>query len=274
MNITVPIDLQMLGWPDLIEILFFATAFYYIARWLNQDSQKKLLSYFYGYCAIALGAYTFELPTIGYTLFIFSPAIVTIFLLMHQTLLQKNMVSLKNLTSASVSESDWLSDLMRIGLSMLHNNKELLVLLEHTDALEGYLNCEYKLYAPAKADLLSLLVEHVAKPSTMLWLQSDGIIKGINAHWKATWHPASYKDQTAWLDDAIAYTSKNDALIIHINPVKHTCSIATAGTIIPDLTIDQAHRIIRKKINYSISIKKGYPHAIASKKDRMAQHLS
>lgn len=274
MNITVPIDLQTLEWRDLIEILFFASAFYSIARWLNQDSDKKLLSYFYGYCGLVLGAYSFELPTMGYMLFLFSPAVVLLFMFMHQTLLQKNMVSLKNITAAPQTESDWLSDLMRISLSMLHNNKELLLLLEHTDALDAYLNCEYKLNAPAKADLLALLVEHVYKPSTLLWLQSNGSIKGINAHWKATWHPSAYKDQTAWLDDAIAYTSKNDAIIIQINPTKHTCSFASGGTVTQDLTIDQLHRIIRKKINYSISIKKGYPHAIASKKNSMAQHLS
>ncbi len=274
MDIFTLLPLSILNWRDLIEILFFSCSFYYLSLWLKKDTQKNLLPYFYGFCLFTFGAHLLALPTVSQSLFLFSPAIILLFMFMHQSTLQRNMVALKNITHPSHPPTDWLTTLLRTSLVMIHHNKELLILIEHTDAIGSYLKAEYYINAPLSKDLLTLIVEHAYNPQQMLWIHSDGIIRGINVSWKASWHPAAYENQTAWIDDAIVYTSKNDALLLHINPTKHHYTIASNGTIHHELTIEQVSQLLRKKINHPQSVtKKGYTYDVTSKKNNVAQHI-
>ena len=262
-------------WRDGLEIVFFWVLFYYLALWLTKDTEKKLLLYFYGYCMLALTTHLLQLTTLTSCLFIFSPAVIMIFMFMHQETLQRNMITLKNIT-ASPSEvaTDWLSCLMRHTLKALNNNQELIFLIEHTDTLHRYVNPTYILNAPINEGLLALLLDHVHNPHQMSWIKSDGTIQGINVSWKASWHPAAYHDQLAWIDDAIAYTTKTDALIMHVDPKHHQCAIAYDGAIHSKLTVEQAGKLLRKQINYRPTVtKKGYTHDSTSKKNNLAQRV-
>ncbi len=273
MDINLPLSLGIFSWRDLVEILFFTCVVYGISLWLKEDSQKNLLPYFYGFCILFFSAHFFALPTVSQSLFIFSPAIILLFMFLHQTTLQRNFISLKNIRQPT-TVPDWFTTLMQTCLTTIHHNKELLILIEHTDAIGSYLKADYVINAPISKDLFTLIMEKVYTSQKMIWIHSDGIIRGINVSWKASWYPSAYEDQTAWIDDAIAHTSKNDALILHINPTKHHYTIAMNGILHQELTIEQASQLMRKKINYQIPVtKKGSPYDVTHKKNNVAQHI-
>lgn len=263
------------NWRDPVEIFFFAATFYYISLWLQKDVQKNLLVHFYGFCIITFGTYFLALPTVSASLLLFSPAIALLFMIMHQEILQRNMVSLKNIVQPQNISHDWLTMLMRTSLTMLHDNKELIILIEQTDAISSYVKADYYINAPLSTDLLTFIVTHSHNPQKMLWVTSDGIIRGINASWKVSWHATDYPDNNAWIDDAIAYTSKHDTLILQSSPTQQHYTIVCNGAMHQELTVNQVHQLLRKKMNYSIPVtKKGYSYDVANKKNSVAQHLS
>ena len=260
-------------WRDMLEIIIVATFFYYSALWLKKDPDKNLLAYFYGYLLFIFAAHSLQLTTLTSLLFLFSPAVAMLFMLMHQQVLQRNFVSLKNITLATKTSSpDWLSTIMKATLTMLTHNKDIIILIEHTDALSPYLQIPEALDVPITDGLVALLFNRVYSPEYLCWISSSGMVRGINVSFKASWHPSSYQTQTAWIDDAVAYTTKTDAVILFANAEQHHYSVAHHGTIKQGLMMEQAHKLIKKLIKYQIPLpKKGYSHGVTNQKN-IAQH--
>src|SRR5579872_4264973 len=266
--------LQLITWRDAVEIFFFSLMFYSLTRWLATDNEKNLLPYFYGYCSVALLSYACQLPTLTYCLFLFSPAVILLFMLLHQETLQRNMIALKNITAAAPASRDWLELFLRNILKALHHNTSMLLLIEHTDALAPYLKVSFPLEAQITQGMFNLIIEkQLYDPASMLWVKSDGSIRGLNATWKASWNPEKDNDENAWIEDAIAYTSKTDALVLNLDPNNHSCTVAVEGTLYKNLSIDQTAQLIKKRIEYPLSstIKKGLEYGITNKKEPMAQ---
>lgn len=269
--------LIILTWRDLIEIIFFSTVFYGIMRWLQHDRAKPLLPYFYGYCALVFATHALHLSTITYCLFLFSPAIIMLFMFMHQDILQRNMIALKNITTTSVVPHDWLATIMRSTLKGLHNKKSMLILIEHTEAIADLVIADYHMNSIITDDMLTMLIEHgLCTAQQMLWIKTDGTIQGVRTSFKASWHPNTYTNTQEWIDDAIAYTSKTDALIMQSDAHTQTYSIAYSGTITHNLTTDQITQLIRKEINQSSgnTSEKGFPHDQRSAQEKEKQHFS
>ena len=262
-------------WQDFIEIGFFSSLLYGIALWLKKDTQKNLLYYFYCFLLIIAFSYFLCLTTITSFLLLFSPPVILLFMFLHQRVLTQNFITLKNIVPQQPIYHDWLNTLLCTTITFLHNNKELLVLIEDTDDIEPYLDTEFRIDASLSKSILIMLVENVYHADKMLWITSKGIIRGVNTSWKATWHPEAYQTNEAWIDDAIVYTAKSDAVLLHINPTKHSYTIAVDGTISSELTLEQASLLVRKKIKYAYLVnKKGYTYDVTSKKNHVARHLS
>ncbi len=195
-------------------------------------------------------------------------------MLLHQETLQRNMIALKNIMLPCAPPHDWLELFLRNVLKTLHHNKPMLLVMEHTDAVGSYLNVAFPLEAQITEGIFNLIIEkQLYDPASMLWIKSDGSIRGINATWRTSWNPESYVDDDAWIEDAIAYTGKTDALLVHIDPEHHSCTIAVHGTLHKKLSIDQTAQLIKKHIEYPLqsSIKKGIEYGVTNKKERMAQ---
>src|SRR3990170_8108111 len=84
----------MLTWRDVLEILFFSSIFYFISCWLKKDKQKNLVGIFQLYIFSIVATYLLDLATINMVLFMYTPSIIMIFILIHQRTLQKNFVGL------------------------------------------------------------------------------------------------------------------------------------------------------------------------------------
>jgi hypothetical protein len=236
-------------WQDGVEILFFATLFYYVARWLKRDKKNNLLIYFYSYCLLALFAYLLQLTTITYCLFLFAPITLIFFSLIHQETLQRNFIALKQPTQAPIAEHNWLACLLRSCLVALNNNKELLCLIEHQDVLSPFITASFFIDAPVQESLLELIfASSLYEPHKNLWLTSSGRLVGFNAQWN---HTSSTYDNL-WKDEALLYTTKTDAIIIHLDPKHNSFTLAAHGKLLQHLNAHHAFQIIKKHIHYPI----------------------
>ena len=235
-------------WHDGIEILFFSSLFYYLALWLRKDKQQNLLWYFYGYSAVTLFAYNAPLPTVSLFLLIFSPAIIMLFIMVHQNILQRNFVALRHITPAQTTTHNWLEELIQTCLIVINNNKSITCIIERNDNMHTFLQVPFIIHAPLHTALLEVLINSDSYDQhKMVWIDAHGNLEGINASWRHTItqpHETADLDQTHFekmrleksrfekiiseetvLEDALLYTTKTDALIFTINPETRTFTI-------------------------------------------------
>lgn len=260
--------INLMTWRDLLEIITLSSLFYFSALWLKKDRDKNLLPSLYGYLALLGTTHFLQLTTLSSFLFIFSPAVAMLFILMHQQTLQHNLITLKNIAlPAEKPSSDWLACIMRATLSMLTHKKTMLILIEHTDAISPYVQVNESLDVPLTDGLISLLFHRLYDPHHICWITSSGMLRGINANFKASWHPTTYQNKTDWVDDAIAYTTKTDAVMLFVDGEHHLYSIAAHGTITENLSMEQARQLITKEIPYPAPpAQKGYRHGATEQK--------
>lgn len=234
------------SWRDALEILFFTTIIYYFSLWLKKDRQKNLLGYFYAYCLVAFVAYHAQLSALTFLLAVTSPVMLMLFILMHQTTLQKNFIALRTITPAHKETTDWLETLMRSCLIALNNNKEILCVLEHTDSLQDFLSTPLIFRTPLHEQLLDIIINSNSyTQERLLWITTGGILQGINAQWN-TAHLSEAHVLSTWQDNALFFTSKTDALVFHLAPNSRLFTIIVHGKEFSTITSSQALIFIKK----------------------------
>lgn len=216
-------QMHFFGWRDCVEVFFFSTVFYYFSLWLKHDNQKNLLSYFYTYCGITLGAYALQLTTISFFMVLASPMVFVLFVVFHQDILQKNFVALKNIKPAHKAPVDWLDTLVRVCLIAINNNKEVLCVIEHSDNLDAFLEKSYPLKTDIDKELLNIVMQSsVFDQRKIIHINTYGRLLGINAAWSTQldeqWITKEAKELHKWQQDALWVTSKTDALVLKTTP--------------------------------------------------------
>lgn len=262
-----------LYWRDLVEILFFSSLFYYAAIWLKKDKQKNLLPSFYGYCIAAFGAHYLGLTTISYAMFLFSPAVAMVFILVHQERLQKNFVALKNITPARRIQLDWLETLIRTCLRTINDKKEITCIIEQQNSLADFLETPLQFNARLEQGLLDILL---ASPTfdqqRMIWVNTHGQLVGINAAWvkQVESHnlDLQIKELPAWKQRAIFFTTKADAIVMHINPTSRTFDVVLNGMVVDRMHATKTLELIKKYVvsKNTASQLKGLKHESVSQK--------
>lgn len=239
-------------WRAIVEILFFSTLFYQLALWLKRDRHHNLLAYWYSYCLIGLVAYALQLKTISSVLFFFTPAIIMLFLMMHQEQLQKNFVALRSLTPSRSPSPDWLEQLIRSCLVAVNNNKALICVIERKDSLQDFLTSPFIFNAELHSATFDMLITGNAyDDSTLIWLNDHGVLRGINATWNAPKDEIWKSDASelpAWQHDALFFTAKTDAITIGIDPKHRTFTIITRGKRFENIAAHNALKFVKKLI--------------------------
>lgn len=262
----------MFTWRDALELCCFSTGIYYCSLWLKQDRQKNLLGYLYSYFLIMFLAYNLNLETLYYVLILFSPMLGMAFILIHQKTLQKNFVGLRNVMPTNSTNQEWLELMMQTALININHNKELLLVIEHTDSLQDLLVTPLPLHAQIKKGFLDLLTEsHYFNPATMLWLNSRGSVLGINAEWKIAKEFYLTETQSTWKEEAIFFTAKTDAIIIKTNPAQRSFDLSISGKLIENMSADKTLFYIKKSLGYNHVLSQGVPHATTTHKERVQQ---
>lgn len=240
-------------WRDLLEIFCFALAFYYVALWLKKDKQKNLLPYFYGYCATIFGAHLLKLTTISYTLIMLGPIAAIIFILIHQELLQRNIVALKNITPAKRIHLDWLDTLIRTSVSTINKGKTITCVIERTDSLNSFLSTQLKFDARLEQGLLDILLDSPAfDQHRMIWVNTQAKLIGMNAAWKKITKDQqcaqSAEKLPTWKQQAIFFTSKTDAIVAQISPASRTFDVVMNGMVVDRMHATKTLELIKKYV--------------------------
>ncbi len=237
----------LIGWRMAVEVLFFSGLFYYTVRWLSADKHKNLVLWFYGYCTAAFGAHILNLPTVAQFLFLFAPAAIMLFALVHQDVLQRNFIVAKNITPAR-SNNDWLTDLMGVFLGTVSKNKPVICVIEKTDALCTLLASPLTFNTPIQKNLLEILLNSAAFESNkMVWINHHGQLIALNASWHElddSWFADTMTDVETWKQDAILLTNKTDALVFKISP-NRMVDLVAQQKVIDQISINEALLIIK-----------------------------
>lgn len=246
--------LSIFMFKDYVEILFFSALIYSISCWLLYDQTKKLIPYFYLYIITLTSAHYYALPTITFFLLLTIPGVIGLFVIMHQETLQKNLIGLKNITDTTKNTQEWTDTLMQIILYQINRKKDMVCIIEKSDALESFITASFELHAPFSADLLTILCDSPSyNPNHLLWITHQGVIKGINGLWHAVHTPT-----TPLLYEATRLHSQTqDVLFFHAQAVTNQATIIKNGTIEKNLSITQLHHVIKKNLSNPSLYKKG-----------------
>ncbi len=252
-------------WQDIIEILAFSGGILYLSLWLRRDTSTPLLGIFYGYCTIFLSAYYFELFTLSTALLTFAPITVAVCLMLHQSTLQKNFIALHAITSTE-DTSDWVDLVIRSALVSLGENKPVTAIIEKTQALDTLLTSIYPFDCQFSEGLFQVLIHSKTFSSdNMLWITNAGKLRAINSKWKKSsvdeWLAQEVKEQEQWLQDALFFTTRTDALFFKLNPKTRTFTLVAQGKILQHASAHAALRMIKKYLGLNAQEKENdYAH--------------
>ncbi len=267
----------LLHWKDFIEIVFFSSLFYYASRWLKKDKQKNLLIPFYSYCALCFSAHYLELTTVSYTLFLFAPVAAMIFIVIHQEQLQRNFISLKNITPAKQVHLDWLETLIKTALLTINNGKKVTYIIEREDSPQDTISTSLQFNAQLEQGLLEILIASSSfDQNRMIWVNTKGQLVGINAEWRTP--SSSVEFETAaeklpqWKKNALFFTTKTDSIVVHINPTSRTFDVVLNGMVIDRMHATKTLELLKKYVVYKKNPAKGViDHENVSKKRSVQQ---
>jgi hypothetical protein len=260
-------------WRDIIEMAALATVIYYLSLWLKKDRQKNLLLYFYGYCMVIAIAYNLQLSTISHLLVVCSPLAIMLFVLIHQETLQKNFVALCNIMPARPTRSDWLDSMKQTALTTMNNHNNVIFVIERSQALDELLNTPLPLSADITKGVLSVfLSSQLFDAEKMLWLNTQGMLLGINATWQQVPGELIHTEQTTtWKHEALFFTTKTDALILKTNAEHRTFDILVHGKEYEALTTRAALHLLKKYIGSQKSEMQGVTHEYEHTQNRSEQ---
>lgn len=234
--VVLPVNWHLLitGWHDVVEIILCISACYYVTAWLYQDKQSSLLTVAYGYCALIFSSYLLPLPTIFIALMTFAPLVVAALLMLHKESLQKSFVALHRITPAKKDLHNWAQDCIQTALLSMNQNVPFCFVIEKHQALDTFIQTERPLHTTFCANIGTLLIEHKQAPEHFVWISNDGTVCGYDCSFLLTsidaWFAQEASQQDTWIQHALVFSSKTDALFIRTDPVSRTFTIITQGT--------------------------------------------
>ncbi len=266
--------LGIFTWNDLFEISVITLGIYYGSRWLATDKRTHLLPAFYGYALLFITSYYLHTHTLTMLAMCSFPIIATIFFLVHQQTLQKNFIALKKSFNEHATSGEWLSSFMRSCLIVINQKNPIFVLFERKDNLDSFVHSKLPVNTTTQQELLDALMASTAyHPQTMIWVTSNGLLKGLNSEWQVeldqTWLSVDIKKLDSWKQHALFITAKTDALLLHIEPTSRQCTIITQGKAVERLRLEQAMTMLNNYVGANI-VKGEFFHAQQSQQ-RAAQ---
>lgn len=235
MNILSMPTFTTLAIKDALELLGLAYICYRWLRWLQQDKQKPLLHYFYGYCAVLIISSSLQLTTFLFVLNYSAPLIMMLFVLIHQHTLQKNFIGLYKIKPAQTDLSNWLQDI--IGFCLQTHN-DISLLLEHSTSIQELINTEIPLNAPISRELLSFINRSPDfNPEQYMLADTHGNLLGVNVTWRKPLALTALDEQH--IEKASYYLIDSDGCMIHYTHKTRTFTIVIKQKIYPKLSAAQ-----------------------------------
>lgn len=244
--------LHITRWQDIAEILLITSSVYMFTRWLNKDTNKRPLFIVYGYTAITCITFYMGLERAAIFLLAALPIMLTIVILVHQEILQKNFIVHRTLDVPRTTSDMWLDELMRAGLTALNKHHQVLYLIERQDQLMPLLHAQQQLNMPITKALLELIMQQ-PQGASFIWVNHAGNLVALQARMQETpqesWISEEVQKLPHWKQDAILITSKSDALVICFDQQKRLCECIIDGKILSELSAHQTLQLIKRHIS-------------------------
>lgn len=217
---------------DIIEIVFYSSCIFTLCQWLRADKTKNITVYFFVYCALTIGAWVAQLPTLTPFLFTHAPVALLLFIILHEKTLQRNLVTLCSITPARTEYADWLDTLLSCSLATINSKKLITVIIEHKNALDHFVTTPFGINADLTKNVLDIfLMSSSYDEHKMVWVNTSGKIRGINVTWN---------NQQEKCDDAIIFSA---------HPVSRTFSLIINGKETKNLSAHHVHTMIKKQLS-------------------------
>ena len=174
-----------------------------------------------------------------------------LFILFHQTTLQKNFITLKNIVPEKIVQSDWPQEIIRSFLFALNNNKTIYCAIEKNDNLFDYIKSPLILNADIEHDLINILHESdTFNQNKIIWINTHGQIIGINGSWTGSFlENSAVESQDAGIifkKHAVLLSAKTDALFFSITPMQRKFDVIFKGDVFNNINSDSIINIIKK----------------------------
>jgi DNA integrity scanning protein DisA with diadenylate cyclase activity len=247
-------ECMFISWRDIAEILFFSGSVYSFLHWLNQDKQKSLVFWIYGYAALTFGSHFAQLNSMNLMLCFCSPVVLMLFMLMHQHMLQKNFVSLKNISPKLDKQYHWLEELMQACLHAINNNREVVCIIERTNSLELFVSAPSTFNATISKEIIELLISTVPNHEPLsLWVNHAGSLVTINPIWHVhpdeTWVSPAIKALHKRKQDGLFISQKSDAIIFMLSPTTRLFDVLVEGKTVNQISAGHAFELLKKYSN-------------------------
>ena len=242
----------MFIWQDLVEIGFFSACFYYTSRWLAHDHQKNLILPFYAYWGLIFFSYAFEFSAISTLLLCSAPFVGTIFVVIHKHTLQRNFISLSKISPQALKTScNWTEEVTRTLLYALNKQCDITIVIQHTQSLESFIKSPFRIDTEMQKGLLESFVhEHKNYTKDFFWITSAGKLITTTGSWDYktdnVWFTQNSDAIASWQQDALLFTAKTDAIVIHSQFQNHTVAIVAQGKLLETATPTQIQAMLQK----------------------------
>lgn len=248
--------LHAMLWKDCIEIVVLTVIFYQTARWLHYDKQSKLLMYALMFAFAGLSAYLLELSTLTTLFAWYCPTISTLFILFHHKTLQRNFIALTETPQQTKTSDDWLEIIMSLALYNMHHARATQCIIQHTHELSDFVHSSFLLNTPIQQELLTILCDSNSyKETEALWIQSNGMLRGINTVWRQQSKQKQLKTSGAHTtqsmlgnQEILTLTTQTDALVFMLDPVSSLFTVIIGNTIFKQISAHHAVQLIKKHI--------------------------
>lgn len=230
---------------DIIEIITFSTTIFIFCTWLKTDKTKNLLGYFFAYSTLVLCAWSLQLSTLTPFLFTYAPVMLLLFfIVLHEKTLQRNLVALCSITPARTTNQDWIDTTISSCLTTINANKAITVVIEHKNALDNFLNAPVALIADINKNVFDVLLASSAYDEhKMVWINTSGNIRGINASWVM---------DSETKKDSLFYTLHSDAVVLSADPIGRTFTFTSNGNEVKNLTAHQVRTMLKKQTSVNV----------------------
>lgn len=242
---------------DIVEIIFYSVVLYGFCRWLKADKTKNILVYFLAYCTLTLVAWVVQLPTLTPLLFAYAPVALLLFIVLHEKTLQRNLVTLCTITPTKIQPEDWLDTLLSSSLAVINTNKSITVIIEHQESLEHFLDAPFFINADIGKGILDILLSSTSyDEQKMVWIDTNGRVRGINVSWinhheKMQLRPA----HALYKENALFYTLQTDAIVFNAHHLSRNFTLIINGQETAHLSAHQVQTMIKKQLSIKTSKK-------------------
>lgn len=272
---TITEFIQLYSWRDIVEILFFSYIIYRFLYWLRSDTQKQLVWYMYAYWASACVAHYTGLTIISQVLFVAAPVIISIFIIIHQQILQKNFIAFTKLAKP-VHSYNWFDEFTRTNLYAMNRSKNIIWIIERTNHLGNAIHAQCMFHAELKKDLIELLLEATPAQESVFWINAHGTLIATQITMQtpdAVWISKQAQQIPDWQQEALLLCSKTDAIVIRSCSTSRTFTIIIHDKMIDELSAEHMLLILKQVLNQP-NFREEIPYAPTTSKSSHKQHHS